>query len=74
MLVLSRKKDEAIVINGNIVIKVVRVQGENVRIGVEAPPEIPVHRQEVYDKIQLELKLKEPPSINNFVPMRRSVE
>lgn len=74
MLVLSRKPGEAIVINNNIIVRIAEVRGETVRIGVEAPPEIPVHRQEIHDKIQLEIKLKEPPSINNFVPMRRSVE
>ncbi|ADB17352.1 carbon storage regulator, CsrA [Pirellula staleyi DSM 6068] len=51
MLVLSRKKDERIVINGNIVITVVEVKGDKVRIGIEAPHEVPVHRHEVFEAL-----------------------
>ena len=52
MLVLSRKRDERIVIGDNIVITVVDVRGDKVRLGIEAPPEIPVHRQEVVDAMR----------------------
>lgn len=52
MLVLSRKKDESIVIGDNIVITVVEIRGDKVRLGIQAPREAPVHRQEVYDAIQ----------------------
>lgn len=51
MLVLSRKKNESIVINDNIKIVVVEIRGDKVRLGVEAPKEIPVHRREVYEAI-----------------------
>jgi carbon storage regulator len=51
MLVLSRKKNESIVINDNITIVVVEIRGDKVRLGVEAPKEIPVHRREVFDAI-----------------------
>ncbi len=51
MLVLSRKKDESIVINNNIRIVVVEIRGDKVRLGVEAPKEVPVHRREVFDAI-----------------------
>lgn len=51
MLVLSRKKDERIVINNDITIVVVEIRGDKVRLGVEAPKEVPVHRREVYDAI-----------------------
>ena len=51
MLVLSRKKNESIVINDDITIVVVEIRGDKVRLGVEAPKEVPVHRQEVYDAI-----------------------
>jgi carbon storage regulator len=54
MLVLSRLKDEKIVIGDNITITVVDIRGDKVRIGIDAPMEVPVHRQEVYDKIQQE--------------------
>jgi len=52
MLVLSRKKNESIVINNDITIVVVEIRGDKVRLGVEAPKEVPVHRQEVYEAIQ----------------------
>jgi carbon storage regulator len=52
MLVLSRKTSESIVIDGRIVVKVVRVEGEVVKLGIEAPLDIPVYRQEIYDEIQ----------------------
>ncbi len=52
MLVLSRKLNQSVIINDNIVVTVLRVQGDSVRLGIEAPGEIPVHRQEVYEKMQ----------------------
>ena len=51
MLVLSRKRDEQIVINGNIRITVVQIRGDTVRIGVDAPKETTVHRREVHERI-----------------------
>ncbi|MCX6721556.1 MAG: carbon storage regulator CsrA [Candidatus Staskawiczbacteria bacterium] len=51
MLVLSRKKNESIVINDDITIVVVEIRVDKVRLGVEAPKEIPVHRREVFDAI-----------------------
>ena len=51
-LVLSRKKRESIVINDNITIVVIEIRGERVRLGVEAPREIPVHRSEVFNAIK----------------------
>ena len=50
-MVLSRKKNESIVINNDITIVVVEIRGDKVRLGVEAPKEVPVHRREVYDAI-----------------------
>ena len=52
MLILSRKPGESIVIDGKIHVKVVRVEGEVVKIGIDAPVTVPVHRKEVYDEIQ----------------------
>ena len=52
MLVLSRKKNESIVINNEITVVVVEIRGDKVRLGVEAPKEVPVHRREVYDAIK----------------------
>ncbi|MCR4412960.1 MAG: carbon storage regulator CsrA [Thermoguttaceae bacterium] len=52
MLVFSRKKNEQIIIDGNIVITVVEIRGDKVRLGIEAPKEVPVHRREIYDAIR----------------------
>jgi carbon storage regulator len=52
MLVLSRKKNESIIINDDITITVVEIRGDKVRLGIEAPKTVTVHRQEVYDAIQ----------------------
>jgi len=49
MLVLSRKKSEAIVINENIVVTIVEVRGDNVRLGIDAPKDVPVLRSELLD-------------------------
>lgn len=54
MLVLSRRRDESIIIGDNIILTVVDIRGDKVRLGIQAPVEIPVHRQEVYEAIQRE--------------------
>ena len=62
MLVLSRKKNESIVINDNVIVTVIDVRGDKVRLGIEAPRDVSVHRQEVLEAI---LKEKQ-----NFSPDR----
>ncbi|HUG19071.1 MAG TPA: carbon storage regulator CsrA [Planctomycetaceae bacterium] len=52
MLVLSRKKNEQIIVGDSIVITVVEVRGDRVRLGIEAPQEIPIHRNEVLESIK----------------------
>ena len=52
MLILSRKKNESIIINDDITIIVVEIRGDKVRLGVEAPKEVPVHHNEVYQAIR----------------------
>lgn len=54
MLVLSRQRDESIMIGDSIVVTIVDIRGDKVRLGINAPAEIPVHRQEVYEAIQRE--------------------
>ncbi len=54
MLVLSRKKGESIVINENISISVIDVQGDQVKLGINAPREVPIYRQEIYEEIMAE--------------------
>lgn len=62
MLVLSRKKDESIVIADNIVVTVVEVVGNKVRLGITAPKDVPVHRQEVYEAIHGAMPVTPPRS------------
>src|SRR5262249_16785383 len=77
MLVLSRQRDESIIIGDNIVITVVDIRGDKVRLGIQARTEIPVHRQEVYEAIQREnmraqgLDPDEAPVVSKF-PNRRN--
>jgi len=54
MLVLSRHRDESIMIGNDVVVTIVDIRGDKVRLGIQAPQEIPVHREEVYDAIQRE--------------------
>jgi carbon storage regulator len=54
MLVLSRQRDESIIIGDNVQITVVDIRGDKVRLGIEAPAEISVHRKEIFDAIQRE--------------------
>lgn len=66
MLVLSRHRDEEIVIGDNVTITVVDIRGDKVRLGINAPQSVPVHRREVYDAIQREkaaapVRRQEPP-------------
>ena len=59
MLVLSRKKNESIIINDNITVTVIEIRGDKVRIGIEAPKDVTVHRREVYDAIQNQIRASE---------------
>jgi carbon storage regulator len=54
MLVLSRHRDESIMIGDDVVVTIVDIRGDKVRLGIDAPHEIPVHRQEVYEAIKRE--------------------
>ncbi|QGJ69881.1 Translational regulator CsrA [Planctomycetales bacterium 10988] len=71
MLVLSRQRDESIMIGDQIVVTVVDVRGDKVRLGIKAPAKIPVHRNEIYEAIQREnleaAKLK-PADTKSFHP------
>jgi carbon storage regulator len=52
MLVLSRKQTESVFINDNVVVTVLRIRGNQVQLGIDAPKEMPVHRSEVHERIQ----------------------
>ena len=54
MLVLSRKKDEKIVIGDSITLMVIEIRGDKVRLGIDAPRDVTVHREEIYDAIKRE--------------------
>ena len=62
MLVLSRKKDESIIINDNLRVTIVEIRGDKVRLGIDAPKDVTVHRREVYEAIQNQLRNQEDPS------------
>ena len=70
MLALSRKKGEALVINNNIEITVLDVKGDQIKIGINAPKEIPVYRKEVYEQIQQSnreaMTKQTPEALNNL--------
>ena len=77
MLVLSRYRDEEIRIGDDIVITVIDIRGDKVRLGIEAPNNIPVHRQEVYDAIAREKKPTKPepkPSSDNKKTTKQTVD
>ena len=59
MLVLSRKKNESIIINDNITVTVIEIRGDKVRLGIEAPKDVTVHRREVYEAIQSQARSSE---------------
>lgn len=65
MLVLSRKKDEKIIIGDHITIMVIEIRGDKVRLGIEAPKDITVHRQEVYEAIKREHDQQSGVSVDN---------
>jgi carbon storage regulator len=71
MLVLSRQRDESIVIGDNVVVTIVDIRGDKVRLGIQAPGEVPVHRQEVFEAIQRENRkggqLQPVPSLSKVV-------
>jgi len=54
MIVISRQKDESIIIGDDIMVTVVEIRGDKVRLGIEHPTDVPVHRQEVYEAIRRE--------------------
>lgn len=63
-IVLSRKKNESIVIGDDITITVVEIRGDKVRLMIEAPKEVPFHRKEVYDAIKRQEQIKPPTEPN----------
>ena len=65
MLVLSRKKNESIVINNDITVTVVEIRGDKVRLGIVAPKEVPVHRQEVFEAIHGKEQAEAAPVVVN---------
>ncbi|MGQ9574492.1 MAG: carbon storage regulator CsrA [Thermoguttaceae bacterium] len=72
MLVLSRQRDQSIVIGENIIVTVVDIRGDKVRLGIEAPAEIPVHRREVFDAIRRE-GLRDRPRGSDVPPESKQV-
>lgn len=66
MLVLGRKNNESIIIDDNIVVTVLAVEGDRVKIGIQAPPQVSILRQELYDSVKSEnLRAVRHPANNN---------
>jgi carbon storage regulator len=74
MLVLSRKKNETIIIDDHIVITVVEIRGDKVRLGIEAPKEIPIHRSEIHAAIHSEQSTAAPEQKTGDPPTLTSAE
>ena len=70
MLVLSRRRNESIVISDNIIVTIVDVRGDKVRLGIDAPTEIPVHRREIYEAIQKENQRSSISNVKDVEPLR----
>jgi len=68
LLILSRKKDEQIVINDDIIVTVVEVRNNVVRIGIKAPKNIPIHRSEIYQEILAEAEGVQQCKTKSFPP------
>jgi carbon storage regulator len=72
MLVLSRERHEEICIGDDIVVAIVQILGNRVRVGVDAPPEVPVHRREVYDAIQRDGAKRPAPDTSGLLNQLKS--
>ena len=70
MLVLSRQKDESIIIGDNVEITIVDIRGDKVRLGITAPKDVPVHRREVYEAIQREKAEHKPAEPKDTPPAK----
>lgn len=66
MLALTRKKEESIMIGDKIEIKILEIQGDKVKLGIEAPKNVPIHRKEIYLEIQEENRIASQTNVNNF--------
>lgn len=74
MLVLTRKEEESIIIDDQIEIKVVKIAGNQVRIGIEAPEEVEIHRREVYEEIVTENQQASEVKVGNLADLMNEVD
>lgn len=72
MLILSRKLNESIIIDGKIIVKVLRIDKDTVKLGIQAPPELPVHREEIHNVIEKNKAANgaKPPGTNGNDPAK----
>ena len=74
MLILTRRLGEGIQIGEGITVKVVDVKGKHVKIGITAPNEVPIYREEIYEKIQAENRLSSSQSIDEFGLLKEALK
>lgn len=67
MLILTRKVSETLMIGDDVTVTVLGVKGNQVRIGIDAPKEVPVHREEIYERIQKENNGATPPGVSEGI-------
>lgn len=74
MLILTRKLGEVLRIGHNITIQIVDVKGKQIKIGIDAPHDMPIYREEIYEKIQAENRLSSTISMDEFGKLKEALE
>ncbi len=73
MLILTRKVGEALKLGQGITLRIIDIKGGQVRLGIDAPAEIPIYREEVYEKLQAENRLSSGASIDEFSKLKETL-
>jgi carbon storage regulator len=73
MLILTRKLGEALKLGQEITLRIIEIKGKNVRVGIEAPAELPIYREEVYEKLQVENRLSSGSSMDEFSKLKETL-
>jgi carbon storage regulator len=73
MLILTRKVGEALKLGQEITLRIIEIKGKNVRVGIEAPAELTIYREEVYEKLQAENRLSSGSSMDEFSKLKETL-